>query len=103
MCRHREPGGIRVMSGEVPLLRTYVHKKCRRATVVSGDDFVALADPFSRVSWTQCAPCQCAFRLDEFVWQGSGEGLVEARRRVAREHYPWLLRFINSNVFYLLL
>ena len=64
--------------------RAYQHKKCGQITVVSGDDFASLTNPFHIVSGTMCVACQKAVGLREVVWAETGETILSYRRRMRR-------------------
>ena len=66
----------------VPTSRTYVHDRCGNATVVSGNDFESLANPFAFCSGTMCVACNKAFPLKQFVWADTGETITARRSRL---------------------
>jgi hypothetical protein len=68
----------------VPTERAYVHQHCGQATVVSGNDFSRLVNPFAFVSATYCVSCQGAFSLAAFSWEDTGESILAYRRRMRR-------------------
>ena len=65
--------------------RVYVHKKCRGETVVSGDAFDNLSNPFTLVTGTQCCACNKAVNLGQVYWADTRETLAAYRRRVRRK------------------
>ena len=62
------------------LSRDYIHRACKRATKVSGDDYVMLECPFRRVTHTVCAACREVVPLDEVEWADSGQRISERGR-----------------------
>jgi hypothetical protein len=67
-----------------PTERAYIHQACGGTTVVSGNDFSRLANPFAFVSSTVCATCKTAASLGTFSWADTGESLTAYRRRLRR-------------------
>lgn len=66
----------------IPTSRVYQHKRCGDQTVVSGNDFEALSNPFTFSTGTMCASCGKAYSLKEFIWADSGETIAGRRRRL---------------------
>jgi hypothetical protein len=62
--------------------RSYVHDGCGGVTVVSGDDFERIANPFTFVSQTYCAECGEHVSLSEVRWEDTGEKISRYRARV---------------------
>lgn len=79
---------------ETPNSRVYVHKRCGTATLVSGDDFRRLVDPFSPVQVTYCASCRKMESLDKVAWSDTGEPIAAFRRRL-RDATPRSLLLFN--------
>jgi hypothetical protein len=72
--------------GEVPLdSRPYVHESCGQVTVVSGDDFSRLANPFAVVTGTYCVSCQAMVNLGTVSWADTQEPISKYRRRLRAE------------------
>lgn len=71
--------------------RAYVHRDCGGTTVVSGDDFARVANPFAFVSQTYCASCGSFAGLGRFTWDDTGENLADFRRRM-RQRAPASLK-----------
>jgi hypothetical protein len=71
------------------LSRVYVHQACKRATTVSGDDYVMLECPFRPVTHTICAACGQGVPLDEVAWADSGQRISEYRKEVASSVSFW--------------
>jgi len=65
------------------LSRNYIHTTCKRATKVSGDDYVMLECPFRPVTHTVCAACREAVPLDEVEWADSGQRISDYRKELA--------------------
>lgn len=70
---------------DVPTSRTYVHSRCRGATIVSGDDFESLANPFRFSSGTMCATCNKIVPIKQVAWADTGESIADYRRRIRSE------------------
>jgi hypothetical protein len=64
------------------LRRSYVHDGCGGVTVVSGDDFERIANPFTFVWQTYCAECGEHVSLSEVRWEDTGEKVSRYRARV---------------------
>ena len=76
----------------VPVQRAYRHLACGTPTVVSGKEFVRLADPYITVTATLvCANCQRTDTLASFEWVDTGEDLLAYRNRV-RNKAPAILK-----------
>jgi hypothetical protein len=65
-----------------PDSRPYVHKRCGEVTVVSGNDFRRLANPFDFVPQTYCVACEEMVGLDTVAWDDTGETISRYRRRL---------------------
>ena len=65
------------------LSRNYIHTTCKRATKVSGDDYVMLECPFRPGTHTVCAACREAVPLDEVEWADSGQRISDYRKELA--------------------
>jgi hypothetical protein len=65
--------------------RVYVHETCGGETVIFGDDFTRLANPFGWVGQTYCATCEKYAGLGKFFWADTDEDLVSYRRRLRRK------------------
>jgi hypothetical protein len=65
------------------LSRDYIHTKCKRATKVSGDDYVMLECPFRPVTHTVCAACRETVPLNEVEWADSGQRISDYRKELA--------------------
>jgi hypothetical protein len=63
--------------------RTYIHTKCGHATVVSGDSYSELSNPFQFTSGTMCVGCSKGVPLKDVVWEETGESIAAYRRRVS--------------------
>jgi hypothetical protein len=70
--------------GPTPTSRVYVHRRCGGATVVDGDDFAALCNPFSIAKETYCCTCQGFDELSAFTWEDTGESISQYRQRMKR-------------------
>lgn len=77
------------MDEQIPESRNYTHTSCGNTTSVSGNDFTALADPFSVVPATFCVACNKHFPLNEFTWDDTDELISDARARLALIAPPW--------------
>jgi hypothetical protein len=77
--------------------RAYVHQDCGGTTVVSGDEFARVSNPFAYVSQTYCASCGSFAGLGRFSWDDTGENLAAFRRRMRQaapaslKLWGWLL------------
>jgi hypothetical protein len=65
--------------------RTYEHEDCGGLTVISGNDFKRLSDPFSFVTETFCCGCGNFVRLNHVFWDDTGERISKWRARQRRE------------------
>jgi hypothetical protein len=65
--------------------RAYVHPQCGGTTIVSGDDFTRLANPFTFVSQTYCASCGSFVGLGSVEWEDTGETISAYRSRLRGE------------------
>jgi hypothetical protein len=65
--------------------RAYVHPRCGGTTIVSGDDFTRLANPFTFVSQTYCAACGSFVGLGSVEWEDTGETISAYRSRLRAE------------------
>ena len=87
---------------EQKLSRVYYHKRCRKATVISGDDLVRLETPFRGCDGTFCCACKDFDTLDQIVWADTGENVQEYRDRLALSvpalRKMWLTGFCNAYV-----
>jgi hypothetical protein len=61
--------------------RTYVHNNCGGQTIVSGDEFGRVANPFTLVSQTYCSSCSSFDSLSSFSWADTGENIGDYRQR----------------------
>jgi hypothetical protein len=71
------------------LSRAYIHRTCKRATKVSGDDYVMLECPFRPVTHTVCAACREAVPLDDVEWADSGQRISDYRKELASGFTFW--------------
>ena len=71
------------------LSRAYIHRTCKRATKVSGDDYVMLECPFRPVTHTICAAYGQKVPLNEVEWADSGQRISEYRKEVASSVSFW--------------
>lgn len=67
-----------------PKGRAYVHQRCRQTTLVTGDDWVGLCNPFCQTAGTYCSHCGKMFSVKEFQWANTHENLLAYIRRVRR-------------------
>ncbi len=65
--------------------RAYVHTRCQQTTVISGDDWLGLCNPFSQTSGTICSHCNNGFPVKEFEWADTRENVMSYVRRVRRQ------------------
>jgi hypothetical protein len=65
--------------------RAYVHQKCQQSSIISGDDWIGLCNPFCQTSATICSHCNNAFPVKEFVWADTQENVLTYIRRVRRQ------------------
>lgn len=65
--------------------RPYVHNKCGQTTIISGNDFIGLCNPFEPCMGTICASCGTPDSTSQFVWEDTEEPISEYRRRMRRE------------------
>jgi hypothetical protein len=70
---------------KAPDSRPYVHERCGQVTLVSGDDFSRLANPFTFVSQTYCVACGAFVSLRSVAWADTGESIAAYRRRLRAE------------------
>ena len=63
--------------------RTYFHPLCGAYTLVSGDDYKSLENPFREVTQTFCCGCGTMVPLASVNWADSGESVLQCRKRVA--------------------
>jgi hypothetical protein len=70
---------------ETPTGRTYVHKKCRGETHVSGGDFSHICDPIWPCTGTFCCTCNGFAPLREVRWADTGEPVSDYRNRLLRK------------------
>ena len=71
--------------------RVYVHQKCKQSTMISGDDWVGLCNPFQQTSHTICTHCNNGFPIKEFAWLDTQENVLSYLRRIRRQ-VPMLWR-----------
>jgi hypothetical protein len=71
--------------------RAYVHAACGSATVVSGNDYTRLVDPYSAVQMTFCVRCSNFALLTDVAWRDTGETIADYRRRM-REETPTAIK-----------
>jgi hypothetical protein len=72
-------------SPQEPDGRVYLHAECGQQTLVSGNDFSRLANPFSLVTQTFCVSCRRHAPLGEVSWADTGEVIRDYRRRLRAE------------------
>ena len=77
-------GESNIKPGQIPTQRAYVHRKCGQVTLVSGDAFDRLSNPFAFVARTACAGCQRDVWPGTVVWEDTGESIAAYRRRLRR-------------------
>ena len=65
--------------------RAYVHERCSQSTVISGDDWVGLCNPFTQTSHTICSHCNNGFPVKEFAWADTNENVIKYVRRIRRQ------------------
>jgi hypothetical protein len=65
-----------------PNSRAYLHELCGQVTVISGNDFGGLANPFCFVSKTYCVACKAMVGLQTVSWVDSAEPISAYRRRL---------------------
>lgn len=65
--------------------RAYVHSLCGETTIISGNDFSSLCNPFGLCLGTICANCGAPDSTKNFKWEDTGEVVSDYRRRVRRE------------------
>tara|TARA_R110002073_G_scaffold334669_2_gene524669 strand:- start:15 stop:467 length:453 start_codon:yes stop_codon:yes gene_type:complete len=71
--------------------RAYIHQKCQQSTVISGDDWIGLCNPFTQTSATICSHCNNEFPVNEFEWADTHENVMTYIRRI-RRHVPFFWR-----------
>src|SRR5262249_56662353 len=69
-------GGGTMLHPDTPDARAYVHRACGGSTVISGDDFEQLSDPFRMITGTFCARCGRMVGLREVFWVDTGEAVA---------------------------
>lgn len=74
--------------------RVYVHNGCGGETVISGNDFDRLANPFGFGGSTLCCACRRYVRLKDVAWADTGEPISEYRRRL-RSSAPLSLKLFG--------
>ena len=84
-----------MLNPDTPDSRTYVHQACGGSTVISGDDFEKLSDPFRMITGTFCAKCGRMVGLREVFWADTEEAVGEARDRW-RTDCPPAVRRLNA-------
>jgi len=82
--------------------RAYVHETCGTTTIVSGNDFAGLCNPFEPCMGTVCSKCG-PDSTDKFLWDDTGETVSSFRSRVRRESpgftiWNWLVAPILGGV-----
>lgn len=65
--------------------RAYVHERCQKSTVISGDDWVGLCNPFAQTGGTICSHCGTASPVKEFAWLDTQENVLKYVRRQRRQ------------------
>ena len=66
-----------------PASRAYVHRECRKTTVVDGEEYEGLCHPyFGLFPTTRCVHCHKQGPLRDFAWADTGESIADYRRRV---------------------
>jgi hypothetical protein len=81
-------------STKTPDSRPYIHDRCGQVTVVSGNDFTRLVNPFTFVSQTYCVGCQGFASLRSVAWADTGESIAAYRRRL-RGEAPQSLKLVG--------
>ncbi len=61
----------------VPESRVYRHLKCGGDTIVNGDAFESMSNPFANMSRTWCTTCNGFYRVAEYEWSDTGEKLTD--------------------------
>ena len=61
--------------------RTYIHNNGGGQTIVSGDEFGRVSNPFTLVSQTYCSSCSSFDSLSSFSWADTGESIGDFRQR----------------------
>ncbi len=64
--------------------RAYVHEACGEATLVDGNDFEGLVNPFAVALKTYCVHCRRMVSLKNVVWADTGEPLSQYRKRMLK-------------------
>jgi hypothetical protein len=77
--------------GSRPKGRAYVHTRCGGETLVSGNDFTHICDPFWPCSSTYCCTCADFAPLSNVQWVDTGESVSAFRSRV-RARTPGLVQ-----------
>ncbi|WP_339749440.1 hypothetical protein [uncultured Rubinisphaera sp.] len=74
--------------------RVYVHRKCRKSTCVTGQDFANVCNPFVPAAGTICSSCGSGDKYANFKWEDTDEKLSEYRQRL-RDEAPAYLQHLN--------
>ena len=83
---------------QVPESRAYRHSKCGAETVVSGESFSAVSNPLADMTRTWCTSCNAFFPVSEYVWDDTGEKLVDYYNRHSTRATAFD-RFLCSRLF----
>ena len=76
---------------------SYIHKRCKSSTEISGLDLSRLCDPFNSVKHTYCAKCENFDGLDSFHWASSGE-IIDKWRTRQKNEVPKLFQYWRTGI-----